>query len=260
MKSKKKNNFKKGIIAGLLSLCLASGGVVAYHKITTSASSNGRYIYSLLTTKYGFNGAQAAGITANIYYESGYNPNAGGSCYGLVQWTGARKSSMRRYASSLGYSSSSIKGQVAYLVHELKTSERAAYSRIKAASNTSSGAYKSGYAFCYYFERPANKVARSNQRGSYARRLFSSFGGSSAKGSTSKTKTTAKKSSSNKKYTKGTYKVNLTMTLRTGPSVNSSVKGAVKSGTKVKVTKIKNKKWAAYKGGYFSLKYSTKVK
>lgn len=261
MKSKKKSNAKKGIVAGLLALCLATGGVVAYHKTTMSASSNGRYIYSLLTKKYGFNGAQAAGIAANIYYESGYNPNAGGSCYGLVQWTGARKSSMRRYASSLGYRSSSIKGQVAYLVHELKTSERAAYSRIKATGNSASGAFRSGYAFCYYFERPANKVARSNQRGNYARRLYHSFGGAKAKGKTSHKRTVRRRRVSSRKHFKtGTYKTELTMTLRKGPSVNAGVKGIVRKGTKVKVKTIKNKKWAAYKGGYFSLKYSRRVK
>lgn len=83
---------KKRIFALVMTLCLAIGAAAFAHGLTTSASSNGREIYNLLTTKYGFNGAQASGIVSNIYYESGFNPNAGGVCYGLVQWTGARKS------------------------------------------------------------------------------------------------------------------------------------------------------------------------
>lgn len=253
---------KKKFVAFALALCMAFGlFTVAYRGVTTDATSGGRQIYNLLTQTYGFTGAQASGIVANIYYESGFNPNAGSVCYGLVQWTGSRKSAMRRYAAKLGYSGSSIKGQVAYLVHELKTSERAAYNRIKAASNTSSGAYTSGYAFCYYFERPANKVARSRQRGNKARTYFKTFGGASTKSSTKST--TKKSTSSSKTYTAGTYKLNLTMTLRTRPSVTSSVAGSLAKGTKVKVTTIKNKKWAkiTYKGKtrYFSLRYSTKI-
>lgn len=255
---------KKRIFALVLSLCLAIGAAAFAHGLTTSASSNGREIYNLLTTKYGFNGAQASGILANIYYESGFNPNAGGTCYGLVQWTGARKSAMRRYAGRLGYSGSSVKGQVAYLVHELKTSERAAYSRIKAASNTSSGAYTSGYAFCYYFERPANKLSRSRQRGSKARSFFASYNGSKSTGKTSKsTSSTSSKANTAKTYKAGTYKLRLTMTLRAQPSISSKAVGSIAKGKTVKVTTIKNKKWAAYKTNgktrYFSLKYATKV-
>ena len=256
---------KKKFVAIALTLCMAFGLFTAvYHGVTTDASSGGRQIYNLLTKTYGFNGAQASGIVANIYYESGFNPNAGGVCYGLVQWTGSRKSAMRRYAAKLGYSGSSIKGQVAYLVHELKTSERAAYNRIKSASNTSSGAYTSGYAFCYYFERPANKVYRSRQRGNKARSYFSSFGGASTKSSTKKVaKVSRKTSASSKTYKAGTYRLNLTMTVRTGASISSSVAGSLAKGMKVKVKSVKNGKWGkiSYKGKtrYISLKYSTRI-
>ena len=68
---------------------------------------------------------------------------------------------------------------------------------------------------------------------------------------------------SSKTYKPGTYKLRLTMTLRAKPSIYSSAVGSVAKGKKVKVTTIKNKKWAAYKVNgktkYFSLKYATKV-
>lgn len=72
-----------------------------------------------------------------------------------------------------------------------------------------------------------------------------------------------KESVVNKTYAAGTYKLSLTMTVRSGPSTSYSVLGALSAGKTIKVTEIKNTKWGkiSYNGktAYVSLKYATKA-
>lgn len=151
-----------------------SASLMTAHTYNTQARSNRAQVYSTLRS-LGYSKAASAGIMANIKYESGYNPRSGGVCYGLVQWTGGRKANLRRYCARKGLSSSSIKGQVKFLDHELKTSYRSVYRSIKGVSNSSSGAYKAAYKFCYDFERPAARSSASSRRASYARSLYRSL-------------------------------------------------------------------------------------
>ena len=44
--------------------------------------------------------------------------------------------------------------------------------KLKNVSNTASGAYTAGYDWCYYFERPANKAAKSESRGYKAQNTY----------------------------------------------------------------------------------------
>ena len=102
----------------------------------------------------GLTRAQAAGIAGNLLYESGFNPSAvgdGGTSFGIAQWHLGRGSAMKEWTQAHGYSSTSFKGQLEFLWHELNTNESYALGKLRATGN----AYDAGMAFCRYFERPA---------------------------------------------------------------------------------------------------------
>ncbi|MBR1699231.1 MAG: transglycosylase SLT domain-containing protein [Bacteroidales bacterium] len=137
------------------------------------AASNKDRVFQALTGE-GLNPAAACGIMANIEKESQFDPTAtsGGGSYGLCQWTGSRKSNLYNYCNKNGLAASSVEGQVAFLMYELKTGYQSVYNSLKGVSNTAEGAYNAGYRFCYDFERPANKSSRASQRGSLARSTY----------------------------------------------------------------------------------------
>lgn len=164
------NTIAKRMFAVILTCVMAFGLFTLTQTHETYAASNKTAVYNSLR-KLGYSKAGAAGIMANIKYESNYNPRVGGACYGLVQWTGSRKSNLRRFCARKGYSSASVKGQVAFLDHELKTSYRGLYRSLKSAKSAS----KAGYRFCYDFERPAARSSQSSRRASFASRLVRSL-------------------------------------------------------------------------------------
>lgn len=102
----------------------------------------------------GLSRAQAAGIAGNLLFESGFKPTAvgdGGTSFGIAQWHNGRGAAMKAWTSSHGYSTTSFKGQLDYLWHEMNGSESNALSKLKATSSP----YDAGMAFQRYFERPA---------------------------------------------------------------------------------------------------------
>lgn len=102
----------------------------------------------------GLTRAQAAGIAGNLLYESGFNPSAvgdNGTSFGVAQWHLGRGAAMKQWTVAHGYSSTSFKGQLEFLWHELNTNESYALGKLRATTN----AYDAGMAFCRYFERPA---------------------------------------------------------------------------------------------------------
>jgi len=166
---------KKSLVVILTLLMIFSVATTVTHTSEVSAASNKATVYKLLQS-YGYNKAACAGIMANIQAESSFNPNCkSGSCYGLCQWTGSRKSKLKAYARKNGMNYKSLKAQVAYLNYELKTSYKSVYKTLKSVSNSKSGAYKAAYKFCYSFERPASKAKRSKQRGAKARTMYATL-------------------------------------------------------------------------------------
>lgn len=141
--------------------------------LNAGAASNQTTIYNYLTGSFGLNSAAACGILANIKAESNFSSTASsrtGKSYGLCQWTGGRKSSLYSYLKRNGYSKSSIKGQLKFMISEMKST--GVWGKVANVKNTAAGAYKSGYNFCYYFERPANKASKSAKRGSAAKNTY----------------------------------------------------------------------------------------
>lgn len=102
----------------------------------------------------GLTKAQAAGIAGNLLHESGFNPSAvgdGGTSFGIAQWHNGRGDAMKRWTQANGYSSTSFRGQLEYLWHELNNGESNALRHLRATTTP----YDAGMAFCRYFERPA---------------------------------------------------------------------------------------------------------
>lgn len=121
------------------------------------------YFMTHLQKDFGLTQNQAAGIVANLWYESGgMNPNmnegghAGaptsnmGQGYGVAQWTGSRKQEFLDFAARNHMNPASVEANYAFLKHELQTSHSDA---IRAVKGTSS-AQAATTAFCNVFERP----------------------------------------------------------------------------------------------------------
>jgi LysM repeat protein len=116
----------------------------------------------------GLTRAQAAGIAGNLLFESGFNPSAvgdGGTSFGIAQWHNGRGTAMKAWTTSNGDSSTSFKGQLEYLWHELNGAESNALAKLRQTSSP----YDAGMAFCRYFERPA---VIDPARGNAAQRFY----------------------------------------------------------------------------------------
>lgn len=111
-----------------------------------SATTNTAKIWIYLT-EHGFTDIQAAGIMGNIQCESDFNPRATDGGHGLFQWLGGRKANLYAFASDPW----DIDDQLAFMIHELNTSESAAYQKLKAAKTPEEAAY----VFDVYYERSA---------------------------------------------------------------------------------------------------------
>lgn len=80
-------------------------------------------IYYFLILEMGCTPVTACAIMGNIAQECGYNYNdVSGSAYGLIQWTGSRKSSLISWCGSNGYSYKSLVGQLYFLRYEMSQS------------------------------------------------------------------------------------------------------------------------------------------
>lgn len=142
---------------------------------SASAASNARTIYDFCLKELGLNSAGACGVLANIEAESSFNPNLygdGGDSYGICQWNLSRFTNLKNFCNKNGYDWKSLNGQLYFLKYELsnnKSDTGYILDKLKKVSNTAQGAYDAGYDWCYYFERPANKAAKSESRGAKAR-------------------------------------------------------------------------------------------
>lgn len=131
-------------------------------------------IHMFLTKEMGLNCAVACGILANIEKESSFKLTAasydGG--YGLIQWTGVRNTRLKNWCKDNGYDYSTLEGQMWYLKYELEKHHPKTLRHLRTIANTATGAYDAAYYFCYNFEVPANRAARSVERGNLAKSKY----------------------------------------------------------------------------------------
>lgn len=144
----------------------ASAGSASAAKYS-GASGGGKpvasYFMTHLQKDFNLTPNQAAGIVANLWYESGgMNPNmnegmhAGaptsnmGQGYGIAQWTGSRKQEFLDFAARNHMNPSSVEANYAFLKHELQTTHSDAIRAVKSTGTAKEATLQ----FCNVFERP----------------------------------------------------------------------------------------------------------
>ena len=132
----------------------ASGGASGGTKLSQAdQQATARKIYSSLLDK-GYTSTAAAGITGNLWHESGgFGGGAGdsGSAHGIAQWRGDRWTKLQEFAKAKGKDPNDLNTQVDYLDQELKTDYKSAYNLLQHASDvkTATGIFADQY------EKPA---------------------------------------------------------------------------------------------------------
>lgn len=148
---------------------------------TYTGRSSEQEIFDFLIGTLNVNYATAVGIMANIYKESGFNPQAynpndlGAESYGICQWRSERLTALKSYCSNNGLDYTSTYGQLRYLQYELNNGESYAWSQMQGIENTQSGAYIAGYRWAQRFERCSqyyNGIDQFEQRGLLAQNTF----------------------------------------------------------------------------------------
>jgi hypothetical protein len=88
----------------------------------------------------GWTSEQAAGIVGNLMHESGlntgaYNANDPGGSVGVGQWNRERRAELEKFAAQQGKPASDFGTQLAFVQHELETSESGSGEALKSAKN-----------------------------------------------------------------------------------------------------------------------------
>lgn len=151
------------VVTGFASAGLT--GATAQDQITNYLSSQG------------FNNAAICAILANVEHESGFDPHAtgdGGTSYGICQWHNSRWENLNNYCASNNLDSTTLEGQLEYLVYELKTSYPGVYNTLQSVPDTAQGAYDASYAWTVDFEVPADKYNQAANRGNTAQNYYNS--------------------------------------------------------------------------------------
>lgn len=112
---------------------------------------------------------EAAALASQIHSESNGRVNAvgdNGSAYGLIQWHADRQANFKKqYGHDIHQSSADE--QLAFIIHELMSTERGAGNRIKGAGS----AEQAGELASKYYVRPKDTLGEAMRRGAYAQML-----------------------------------------------------------------------------------------
>lgn len=170
----KNNGFKRIFISLLAVVLLCAVMPIASYAANDAATQ----IYTYIVKEMKLSPAAACGVLANIEYESDFNCNLvgdSGTSYGICQWHNERLTNLKNYCAKNGYSYKTLEGQLHFLEYELnnnKSDTGYILDKLKSVENTADGAYRAGYDWCYYFERPANRTAKSETRGNKAKNYY----------------------------------------------------------------------------------------
>jgi hypothetical protein len=143
--------FQEQVLYFNTEVCVGSNVTAA--DVNLTGSDNAEKAFNFFVQKK-LSVEQAAGIVANLWAESGVNPTrhqVGGPAYGIAQWEDPRLSAMRSWVTSNGGDPNSMAGQLSWYWHELQTTEKAAFGKIKDAKSTKDATI----AVWVYFERAA---------------------------------------------------------------------------------------------------------
>ena len=137
--------------------------------------SNEQLCFAYATKVMGYNTAAAAGLLANISYESGFKPTVSGDSgrsYGICQWFSSRKTRLINYCADKGLDYTTLYAQLRFLDYELERYYPSVDRYMKNVDNSAEGAYDAAYYFCYNFEAPANRTGQSTSRAKAAQNIF----------------------------------------------------------------------------------------
>lgn len=119
--------------------------------------------------RQGWTRAQAAGLVGNLQAESGVDAHraqsGGGPAYGLAQWEHPRQREFKDWAGH-DIRQSTFDEQLAFIQHELTTSERGAGNALRCATTVDAAAQ----IVCERYERPG--IPHLDKRIAYARAIF----------------------------------------------------------------------------------------
>lgn len=157
----KKPEFKMGISGTCSDSGETSSGSFSPGVMTESQKEVCRYVYKFLTKEMTpkLTKEQAVGVLVNIMHESDFNYTAtehsdGSGGYGLVQWTGGRRTNLVTWCNNNGVKYNTMEGQCKFLEYEFSSSAVWTNSGVNGFLQCSS-AYDAGRYFLKYFERPA---------------------------------------------------------------------------------------------------------
>lgn len=179
-----------------------SAGMDKLKKILKRFSASGKYGPDTIEYKVwtglraaGYNEITVAAAMGNIKNESGFNPSAieagSGAGFGLIQWTGGRRTAIEQYAASKGVSASDIDLQIEYLIKECNPDDPIFQWNMKSSSNYGNTIYtfedwrdgkdleRATWAFMTCFERPAysSSVNHIDRRLNDAKMFYQEFTG-----------------------------------------------------------------------------------
>ena len=140
--------------------------------IYVDVTANEKEVYRYLVGSLGLNRAAAAGLMGNFWHECGFNQAAiggGGISYGLAQWTGSNFLLLKGWCDSNGVDYRTVKGQMAFLKHDLETRFQGCYAYLKQVPETADGAYQAAVYFCTDYERPLHTAQQAVIRGNTTR-------------------------------------------------------------------------------------------
>ena len=173
---------KRQFIIALSAVCAAASVTPAATALSSvnvmaDSASSEQVIFNYLTGELGLNTAAACGILGNMYQESGLDPTAQSSYYGLCQWSGALTAELMSYCAQAGYDSASIEGQVHFLGTELTGSYSGVLAALQSVPNTADGASQAASIFCQQFEQCGNYDVEIPRRAAYANNYWGEFQG-----------------------------------------------------------------------------------
>lgn len=154
---------------------LSSAQIAANAKAGRTMEAKHRANAMAYFTSQGWTPQQAAGIVANLTAESGLRANAqgdSGKAYGIAQWHPDRQRAFEQFTGR-PIQGSTLAEQLAFVNHELRTSEKRAGDRLKGADD----AYSAGSLISLLYERPAAAQAEAERRARMAQGLAHAYVG-----------------------------------------------------------------------------------
>lgn len=168
-----------GIFAGMINM--PQNVIVAEAAGEFRTGENAQEVFRFLVCTMGLTPAAACGIMANIEYESGFRTDVYGdnhTSYGLCQWhdtslNSGRMTNLFNFCARNGYDVKSVDGQMRFLLSELTGGRfNETYAVLRNATNDLNGVSEVAKRWCIYFEVPADRFTKAEQRAALAMNTY----------------------------------------------------------------------------------------